>query len=76
MHCAPFLNTGPGIPVDYSDRVFDPFFSGKDQGQGLGLAVARDLVSSHGGEIKVLRRRGSGAHIQFDVPLKRSRATL
>ena len=71
-----FSDTGPGIPVEYRDRVFDPFFSGKEQGQGLGLAAARDLVSSHGGEIKVLRRCGSGAHIQFDVPLKRSRAIL
>ena len=71
-----FSDTGPGIPVEYRDRIFDPFFSGKEQGQGLGLAVAKDLVAAHGGTIELIKRGRSGTHIQFDLPRKRPRVTL
>ena len=71
-----FSDTGPGIPTQLADRVFDPFVSGKEQGHGLGLAVAKSLVTSHGGRIEVLRRRRSGTHIRFDLPRKRSRVTV
>ena len=71
-----FSDTGPGIPAEYRDRVFDAFFSGKEQGQGLGLAVAKDLVSAHGGVIELIKRGRSGTHIQFDLPRKRPRATF
>ncbi len=71
-----FSDTGPGIPTEYRDRIFDPFFSGKEQGQGFGLAVAKDLVAAHGGAIELIKRGRSGTHIQFDLPRKRPRATL
>lgn len=70
-----FSDTGPGIPTAHRDRVFEPFFSAKEDGQGLGLAVARELVTTHGGRIEVLGRRRKGAHIRFDLPRKRSRGT-
>ena len=71
-----FSDSGPGIPAEYRDRIFDPFFSGKEQGQGLGLAVAKDLISAHGGAIALIKQGRSGTHIQFDLPRKRPRATL
>ena len=47
---------GPGIPDDEREKIFEPFFTGKTQGTGLGLAVARRVVELHGGTIAVARR--------------------
>ena len=72
-----FSDNGPGIAEAVADRVFQPLFSGKEGGQGMGLAIARNLVSVHGGQISVLtdgRRRG--ANIKILLPRKRSRATV
>ncbi len=44
---------GPGIPPDYRQRIFDPFFSTKDGGTGLGLSICHSIVQEHGGEILV-----------------------
>ena len=44
-------DAGPGIPPDLRDRVFEPFFSGRPGGTGLGLAVTRRLVEAHGGTL-------------------------
>ncbi len=44
-------DTGPGVPADLRDRVFEPFVSGKTGGAGLGLAVSRRIVEDHGGRI-------------------------
>ena len=70
-----FSDTGPGIPAEHRERVFDPFFSGKEQGQGLGLAVARDLVTSHGGLIAVVGQKRLGTQIRYALPRKRPRTT-
>jgi signal transduction histidine kinase len=72
-----FADNGPGIPAGIVERVFDPMFSGKEGGQGMGLTIARNLVTAHGGEIGVLtdgRRRG--ANLRILLPRKRSRATV
>jgi signal transduction histidine kinase len=72
-----FSDNGPGIDPAFADRVFEPFFSGKEGGQGMGLAIARNLVTLHGGHIAVVtdgRRRG--ANIRIILPRKRSRATV
>jgi signal transduction histidine kinase len=51
-------DTGPGPPVDIADKLFDPFVTGKDQGIGLGLAVAKQATDAHGGRITWDRRDG------------------
>ena len=48
-----FKDNGKGIPIDHQARIFDPFFSTKPQGSGIGLALCHDLVSEHGGTIGV-----------------------
>jgi signal transduction histidine kinase len=72
-----FSDNGPGIPGAVADRVFEPLFSGKEGGQGMGLTIARSIVQLHGGEIHALTDgRRSGASIRILLPRKRSRATV
>jgi two-component system sensor kinase FixL len=44
-------DSGRGVPLDMIERIFEPFYSGKAQGMGLGLAVSRSIVESHGGRL-------------------------
>jgi hypothetical protein len=70
-------DNGPGIPRHIAGRVFDPLFSAREGGHGMGLAVARALIQAHGGEISVVhdgRRRGAAFRIL--LPRKRARSTL
>lgn len=54
---------GPGIPDDVSDAVFEPFFTTRSGGAGLGLAVARQIVDAHGGTLAVVDTGGAGAEL-------------
>jgi len=62
-------DSGPGIPADLVDQVFDRFAkSSESRGSGLGLAIARNLVEAHGGTIAVVGRAGPGTTIRFSLP--------
>jgi signal transduction histidine kinase len=63
------LDTGPGIPKEDRARIFDPFFTRKASGTGLGLAVARRNILAHGGTVQVADRAGYGAVFFVDLPL-------
>ena len=63
-----FADTGPGIPADLLPRIFDPFVSTKDKGTGLGLAVAYELVSRHGGKLEVRSAPGEGTCMTVVLP--------
>lgn len=72
-----FSDTGPGIPTANAERVFEPFFSTREGGQGMGLTIARSIVALHGGSIEVLTdQRRRGANIRVVLPRRRSRATI
>lgn len=62
-------DSGPGIPPEALPRLYDPDFSSKDGGSGLGLHVARALVELHGGEIRVESALGRGTDVRVFVPL-------
>lgn len=65
-------DTGQGIPQEYRDRIFDPFVSSKETGMGLGLAISRRIVRSHGGDITAAdnqRYSNSGAVFRIQLPL-------
>jgi signal transduction histidine kinase len=68
-----FADTGVGINHEIMDKIFDPFFTTKEvgQGTGLGLAVVRDIVKCHGGEIRVASRQGKGSIFTLSLPLPR-----
>lgn len=73
-----YADNGPGIAADIAGRVFEPLFSRKEGGRGMGLTIARQMVEAHGGSINVIldRRRKAGACFQILLPRKRSRATI
>ncbi|HEX8096886.1 MAG TPA: ATP-binding protein, partial [Pyrinomonadaceae bacterium] len=54
-------DTGRGIPPEDRERVFEPFFTGRETGTGLGLAIAREIVEAHGGRISLVSRTTQGA---------------
>jgi signal transduction histidine kinase len=60
---------GPGIPAELLPRVFDPFFSTKERGTGLGLALTHQIVRDHGGAITVTSTPGAGAAFVVSVPI-------
>ncbi|HYS10853.1 MAG TPA: ATP-binding protein [Myxococcales bacterium] len=62
-------DSGPGIPAEIVDKVFQPFFTTKATGTGLGLAVVRRIVEGHGGTIELAQAR-AGAEFRLRLPLE------
>jgi signal transduction histidine kinase len=62
-------DTGPGIPEDHMDRIWDPDFSTKGGGTGLGLAMVRSTIAVHMGRVKVRTRPEGGATFVVELPL-------
>ena len=62
---------GPGIPPEHLPRIFNPFFTTKQpgDGRGLGLSVAHSIIAEHGGRIWVENRPGGGAVFMIDLPI-------
>lgn len=76
-HCELFFaDNGPGIPRTVAARVFEPMYSGREGGRGMGLTVARTLVELHRGEIEIMPGRKRGAVIRVLLARKRARATV
>lgn len=61
-------DTGVGLSEEHLQQVFDPFFSTKESGTGMGLSISYQLVQSHGGEIRVHRNRKSGLTFGIELP--------
>jgi two-component system sensor histidine kinase FlrB len=62
-------DNGPGVPAELRERIFEPFFSTRAQGIGLGLAVVRAVVRGHGGELELSAAPGGGASFTLHLPL-------
>lgn len=68
-------DTGPGLPAGKADQIFDAFFTTKPQGSGMGLAISKTIVESHGGRIWANGNGGRGATFHFTLPAVPSEAT-
>ena len=69
-------DSGPGIPEEYLEKIFDPFFSTKPTGRGtgLGLSVSQQIVEMHGGTIDVGNRDTGGARVTVTLKVDREGA--
>jgi signal transduction histidine kinase len=61
-------DSGPGIPESDRERLFQPFFTTKRSGMGMGLAIARTIVEAHGGDLSVVTHPGAGALFRVTIP--------
>ena len=59
---------GKGIPPEHLDKIFDPYFSTKDSGHGLGLAISHSIITKHGGQIFVESEPANGTTITIRLP--------
>jgi signal transduction histidine kinase len=63
-------DNGPGIPKSVRDKVFQPFFSTKEEGTGLGLSIAYRIVEEHGGWLSLKSREGEGTTFTITLPCR------
>jgi signal transduction histidine kinase len=64
-----FEDSGPGIPEEMRNNIFEPFFSTKDGGTGLGLTVSYNIVTAHGGTLDLVQGNGKGACFRLFLPM-------
>jgi signal transduction histidine kinase len=67
-------DTGSGIAAEHLSKIFDPFFSTKARGTGLGLALVQQIAVEHGGRIEVESQPGSGTTFRLVLPLAKEEA--
>jgi PAS domain S-box-containing protein len=63
-------DTGVGLPMEKMDQIFSAFFTTKPQGSGMGLAISRSIVESHGGRLWASANSGGGATFHFTLPIR------
>ncbi len=63
------MDNGTGIPEDHQTRIFEPDFTTKSGGMGLGLAIVENIIIGHGGHIKVESEVGHGTQFTITLPL-------
>jgi signal transduction histidine kinase len=61
-------DSGPGIPAEVQDRIFNPFFTTRHTGTGLGLAIVHRIVDAHGGQVAIRNVPSSGACVELCLP--------
>jgi len=62
-------DTGCGIPHEILPKIFDPYFSTKPLGSGLGLSMTYGIIKSHGGELKAFSGQGEGTRFIVELPI-------
>jgi signal transduction histidine kinase len=67
---------GPGIAPEHTERLFQPYFTTKKTGTGLGLFVTRNLVANHGGTVEFIPRPGRGAEFRVRLPVSEGHALM
>jgi len=63
------IDDGPGVPAHLSDRIFNPFFTTKTTGTGLGLPIVRKIIDAHDGRIDLTSEPGQGTRFRVTLPV-------
>ena len=71
-----FADSGGGIPEDQMSKIFEPYFTTKAGGSGLGLLIVRRIVREHGGEIELLNNAGHGLALTMKLPVRDQRLRM
>lgn len=66
-------DSGAGIDMKDVDRMFEPLYTTKPAGLGMGLAIARTIINAHGGQLRAANNVGAGATFQFTLPVAAER---
>ena len=69
-------DTGKGIPPDILHKIFEPYFTTKPDGSGLGLTMTYKMIKEHGGDIQVHSEVGKGTRFTLILPITRSEKPL
>ena len=62
-------DSGPGVPSNIRDKIFDPFFSTKNDSTGIGLSIAQRIVTDHGGSLTVSQSKWGGAEFTIAIQI-------
>jgi signal transduction histidine kinase len=65
---------GPGVPKDLREKVFEPFFSTKEEGTGLGLSIAVRVIEQHGGRLTLESEKGLGTTFVITLPCREDKS--
>jgi signal transduction histidine kinase len=65
-------DTGPGIAAKDAEHIFDPLYTTKPEGLGMGLAIVRTIVDAHGGRLTAVNNADGGATFAFTLPVDKA----
>jgi PAS domain S-box-containing protein len=63
-------DSGPGVASGFKEKIFDPFYTTKSEGTGIGLALCQRIISDHGGRVNVSTSKWGGAEFTIEIPIK------
>ena len=69
-------DTGPGIPAEIQGKIFEPYFTTRDFGSGLGLTLVYKIVKEHLGEIELDSKPGAGSTFSISIPVPQTEKRL
>jgi signal transduction histidine kinase len=67
-------DSGPGVPLNFANKIFDPFYSTKDGSSGIGLSLSHRIVKDHGGSLDLAQSKWGGAEFIIEIPIKKGDA--
>ena len=65
-----FEDEGEGMPEDVMEKIWEPFFTTKEKGTGLGLGIVKNIIEAHNGTIHIDNRSAKGARVLVKLPVK------
>jgi signal transduction histidine kinase len=66
-------DSGPGVPQEIRDKIFDPYFTTKHEGTGIGLSLCHRIINDHGGTLTVADSHLGGAEFRVEIPIQENK---